>query len=261
MVSSPFSRLMPSSSSRCLPVSRAASSAARALSFTRRAVGRTSRVFGLGAGQQRRDQRARRDSAGEGDAAALRRACRRHGRARPHRRRWRVAAASCRRLRWCPRYGWCLSIIGFLRSCFLRSCSLRALRDFRFSPTPPTIFPARSISGSRARNMAIAATTPVAASGRARTASTASSARSAPFSFAPCQASRASDLGAEPLLQLVRGGHDPGAAAFDLGAAAAISGVSRSQVAPQPAVADPAEQRRRLPRRSACRRTRRRAGR
>src|SRR6188472_2205959 len=58
--------------------------------------------------------------------------------------------------------------------------------------TPLATFPARSISGSRARNKAIAATTPVAATGRLRTASTAPSARSAPLSFASCQAFDAS---------------------------------------------------------------------
>src|SRR4029079_13065546 len=40
MVFSPFSRLMPSSSRRCVPVSRAATKAARALLLTRFAVGR-----------------------------------------------------------------------------------------------------------------------------------------------------------------------------------------------------------------------------
>src|SRR6185437_7598139 len=73
------------------------------------------------------------------------------------------------------------------------SClALAVLRPFRFSPTS---LPARSISGSRARNIVTAATTPVAAKGRARTASTVFSARSAPFSFAPCQVLRASVLG------------------------------------------------------------------
>src|SRR5215207_402883 len=58
----------------------------------------------------------------------------------------------------------------------------------RLPDAPSAIFPARSFKGSRARNNAIAAITPVAATGRLRTASTAFSAMSAPFSLAPCQA-------------------------------------------------------------------------
>src|SRR5206468_13121424 len=78
---------------------------------------------------------------------------------------------------------------------FCLVAALRLLRVLRLSLTPPAMRPARSISGSRARNMVIAATTPVAAIGRARTASTASSARSAPLPLAPCHASLASVRG------------------------------------------------------------------
>ena len=193
-VSSPFSRVKPSSSKRSLPVSRAASTAARGVSCTRRAVGRRARVFGLGARQQGGDQRAGGDPAGKRDQ---RRFAERVASApvarRLHKPRSRAAVA--RRRRWSAVIGLVslsvirLSPFGLFRSSALRPCG------FSSSLPPSTSLPARSNSGSRARNKAIAATTPVAATGARATASTASSAMSAPLDLAPSQAS----LAIEPL--------------------------------------------------------------
>ena len=67
-----------------------------------------------------------------------------------------------------------------------------------------------------------------------------------PFPCAPCHASRASVLRAEPLLKLVRSGHQPGAAALGLDPGArAISGRVGHRSRLSRSIAVPAERRRR----------------
>src|SRR5207253_2935168 len=138
--------------------------------------------LGIGAREQDGNQRARRKAAGKREERRLAE---------------RVGGAAASVLigadRALARGAQCFASAIIVRFChWLSPCpsvscpALRAARDLRFSPTLPASLPARSINGSRARNMVTAATTPVTVSGRDRTASTASSARSAPFSFAPC---------------------------------------------------------------------------
>ena len=195
--------------------------------------------------QRRLVDRVGRPAAGSGDAVAgavigLDRALR-GALAAGRRLSWRSCGLALSVIRLSP----CLAVASSLALC--GACALR------LACTPSASLPARSISGSRARNRASAATTPLAMAGRAATASTASSARSAPFSLAPSQASWAS---------VARARADPAARAPCPSAGRARarprSGPRRSRACPAHqlalrtvSTARPAERRRRRRRRSA----------
>ena len=200
-IASPLSLVRPSSSSRSSPASFAASHRRAGRSrgpgsstgFSNRSSVRVAREQG-GDGRAGGQIGRERDQRSLGERIA--------GRGGPRRSRVRER---CHTLRWRA---------GGRRAAavFSLSVSVSLIRHATFSvdlssrlgslalDAPSDSFSARSIKGSRARNKVMAATTPVAAIGPLATASTASSARSAPFSFAPSQALRASAW-ADPRLQ------------------------------------------------------------